>query len=165
VPSIGGGTKLIRTLLAGEGEGVCSGVDEGGTDCSGEIDGDGDSPCIGEAVGGGNSCASVAEAAHTRANTIRAWNDVILGPESVRGRRIALRYFSVASRGVSTSLDMTSNVVSPVHVWKNIVPPLAVAQKFFIEIICDKLIVQTIEASKVINRALSRVFTRSPRFH
>ena len=28
--------KLIRTLLAGEGEGVCSGVGEGGADCSGE---------------------------------------------------------------------------------------------------------------------------------
>ena len=32
--------KLIRTLLAGEGEGVCSGVGEGGTDRSGEIDGE-----------------------------------------------------------------------------------------------------------------------------
>jgi hypothetical protein len=29
VPSIGGGTKLIRTLLTGEGEGVCSGVSDG----------------------------------------------------------------------------------------------------------------------------------------
>ena len=29
MPSIGGGTKLIRTLLAGEGEGVCSGVGDG----------------------------------------------------------------------------------------------------------------------------------------
>jgi len=38
--------KLIRTLLAGEGEGVCSGVGEGGTDCSGEIDGEGDSPGV-----------------------------------------------------------------------------------------------------------------------
>ena len=55
VPSIGGGTKLMRTLLAGEGEGVCSGVGEGGVDCSGEIE-EGDSPGIGEAVGVGNSC-------------------------------------------------------------------------------------------------------------
>ena len=45
--------KLIRTLLAGEGEGVCSGVGEGGTDCSGEIDGEGDSPGVGEGVGVG----------------------------------------------------------------------------------------------------------------
>ena len=50
--------KLIRTLLAGEGEGVCSGVGEGGTDCSGEIDGEGDSPGVGEGVGVGDSCAS-----------------------------------------------------------------------------------------------------------
>ena len=40
--------KLIRTLLAGEGEGVCSGAGEGGTDCSGEIDGEGDSPGVGD---------------------------------------------------------------------------------------------------------------------
>lgn len=164
MPSIGGGTKLIRTLLAGEGEGVCSGLGEGGTDSSGEIEGDGDSPRVGGGVGAGDSCASVAEAAHTIANTIRAWNVVILS-EAQRSRRIPLQYLPVASRDVSASLDMTSNVVSPVHVWKNIIPPFAVAQKFFVEIICDELIVQTIEASKVIDRALSRVFARSPRFH
>ena len=53
--------KLIRTLLAGEGDGVCSGVGEGGTDCSGEIDGAGDSPGVGEDVGVGDSCASAKE--------------------------------------------------------------------------------------------------------
>ena len=53
MPSIGGGMKLIRTLLAGEGEGVCSGVGEGGTDCCGEIEGEGD--------GVGDSCASAKE--------------------------------------------------------------------------------------------------------
>ena len=50
--------KLIRTLLAGEGEGVCSGVGDGGTDCSAEIDGKGDSPAVGEGVGVGDSCAA-----------------------------------------------------------------------------------------------------------
>ena len=53
--------KLMRTLLAGEGEGVCSGVGEGGTDCSGEIEGEGDSPGVGEGVGVGDSCASAKE--------------------------------------------------------------------------------------------------------
>jgi hypothetical protein len=53
--------KLIRTLLAGEGEGVCSGVGEGGTDCCGEIEGEGDSPGVGEGVGVGDSCASAKE--------------------------------------------------------------------------------------------------------
>ena len=61
MPSIGGGTKLIRTLLAGEGEGVCAGVGEDGTDCSGEIEGEGDSPGVGEDVGVGDSCASAKE--------------------------------------------------------------------------------------------------------
>ena len=52
--------KLIRTLLAGEGEGVCSGVGvgEGDTDCSGEIEGDADSPDSGEGIGVGDSCAA-----------------------------------------------------------------------------------------------------------
>ena len=53
--------KLIRTLLAGEGEGVCSGVGEGGTDCSGEIEGEGDSPGVVEEAGVGDSCASATE--------------------------------------------------------------------------------------------------------
>ena len=139
MPSIGGGTKLIRTLLAGEGEGVCSGLGEGGTDCSGEIDVDGDSPSVGEGVGVGDSCAAAVATKAAQESKVRMLK-----------RRSAIRDLSI---------------VSPVHVRKNIVPPFAVAQKFFIEIVCDKLIVQTIEASKVIDRALSRVFARSPGFH
>ena len=66
----------------------------------------------------------------------------------------------------TTKVTMRSlSIEMPVHVRKSIVPPFAVAQKFFIEIICDKLIVQTVEASKVIDRALSRVFACSPGFH
>ena len=61
MPSIGGGTKLIRAFLTGEGEDVCSGVAEGGTDCSGEIDGEGDSPGVGEDVGVGDSCPNAKE--------------------------------------------------------------------------------------------------------
>ena len=51
----------MRTLRAGEGEGVCSGVGEGGADCSGEIDGEGDSLGVGDGVGLGDSCASAKE--------------------------------------------------------------------------------------------------------
>ena len=43
----------MRTLLAGEGEDVCSGVDEGTTDSSGWIEG-GDSAGAGEAIGAAN---------------------------------------------------------------------------------------------------------------
>ena len=131
--------KLIRTLLAGEGEGVCSGVGEGGTDCSGEIEGEGDSPGVGEGVGVGDSCAAAIATKATQESKVTIWK-----------RRPAIRGLSI---------------IAPVHVRKNIVPPFAVAQKFFIEIICDKLIVQTVEASKVIDRALSGVFARSPGFH
>ena len=129
----------MRTLLAGEGEGVCSGVGEGGTDCSGEIEGEGDSPGVGEGVGVGDSCAAAIATKATQESKVRMLK-----------RRSAIRDLSI---------------ISPVHVRKNVVPPFAVAQKFFIEIICDKLIVQTVEASKVIDRALSGVFARSPGFH
>ena len=131
--------KLIRTLLAGEGEGVCSGVGEGGTDCSGEIDGEGDSPGIGEGVGVGDSCAAVIATKATQESKVRMLK-----------RRSAIRDLSI---------------IAPVDVRKNVVSPFAVAQKFFIEIICHKLIVQTVEPSKVIDRALSGVFARSPGFH
>ena len=123
----------------GEGEGVCSGLGEGGTDCCGEVDVDGDSPSIGEGVGEGDSCAAAVATKAAQESKARMLK-----------RRSAIRDLSI---------------VSPVHVWKNIIPPFAVAQKFFIEIVCDKLIVQTVEASKVIDRALSRVFARSARFH
>ena len=130
--------KLIRTLLAGEGEGVCSGVGEGGTDCSGEIEGEGDSPGVGEGVGVGDSCAAAIATKATQETKVTIWK-----------RRPAIRDLSI---------------IVPVHVRKNVVPPFAVAQKFFIEIICDKLIVQTVEASKVIDRALSGVVARSAGF-
>ena len=131
--------KLIRTLLAGEGEGVWSGVGEGGTDCSGELEGEGDSPGVGEEVGVGDSCAAAIATQATQKTRVTIWK-----------RRSAIR-------------DL--NIISPVHVRKNVIAPFAVTQKFFIEIICDKLIVQTVEASKVIDYALSGVFARSSGFH
>ena len=127
----------MRTLL--EGEGVCSGVGEGGTDCSGEIEGEVDSSGVGGGVGVGDSCAAATATKATQESKVRMLK-----------RRSAIRDLSI---------------ISPVHVRKNVVAPLAVAQKFFIEIICDKLIVQTVETSKVINRALGGVFASSPGFH
>jgi hypothetical protein len=133
--------KLIRTLLAGEGEGVCSGVGEGDVDGSGEIEGEGEGDCpgVGEEVGVDDSCAAAIATKATQESKVRMLK-----------RRPAIRDLSI---------------IVPVHVRKNVVPPFAVAQKFFIEIICDKLIVQTVETSKVIDRALSGVFARSPGFH
>ena len=139
MPSIGGGTKLIRTLLAGEDEGVCSGVGEGGTDCSGEIEGEGDSADVGEGVGVGDSCAAAIATKATQESKVRMLK-----------RRFTIRDLSI---------------VAPVHVRKNVVSPFAVEQKFFIETICDKLIVQTVEASKVIDRPLGGVFACSRGFH
>ena len=129
----------MRTLLAGEGEGVCSKLGEGDTDCSGEIEGKEDSPSVGEGGGVGDSCAAAVATKATQESKARKLK-----------RRSAIRDLSI---------------ISPVHVRKNLVTPFAVAQKFFIQIICDELIVQTVKASKVIDCALSRVFARSPCFH
>ena len=136
--------KLIRTLLAVEGEGVCSGVAEGNTDWSGEPKGEGASAAVGEGAGGegaevGDSCAAVIATQAMQKTKVR-----------ICKRRSAIRDLSI---------------ISPVHVRKNVVPPFAVVQKFFVEIISDKLIVQTVEASKVIDCALSSVFARTPGFH
>ena len=139
VPSSGGGTKLIRTLLAGEGEGVCSGVGEGIVDCSGEIEGEEDSSVVAEGIGVGDSCAAAIATKATHESKVRMVK-----------LRSAIRDLSI---------------VSPIHVRKNIIPPFAVVQKFFIEIVCEKLIVQSVETSKVIDGALSRVFAGSAGFH
>ena len=130
--------KLIRMLLAVEDEDVCSGVAEGGTDCSGEIEGDGGSPGVGEGAGAGDSCAAAIATQARQKTTVRIWK-----------QRSAIRDLSI---------------ISPVHVRKNVIPPFAVAQKFFIGGIRDKLIVQTVEASKMIHRALSGVFAGSSGF-
>ena len=57
------------------------------------------------------------------------------------------------------------SIILPVHVRKNVIAPFAVAQKFFVDGMCDKLIVQAVESSKVIVRALSGVFAGSAGFH
>src|SRR5436190_17182089 len=115
VPSSGGGTKLTRTLLEGAGEGLCAGVGEGGTDCCGETDAEAESSAVAEGIGLGDSCAAAIWTKATEATQIR-----ILNPRS------AIRDLSI---------------VPPVYFWENVVAPFAVAQKFFIDVVCDTLIV------------------------
>lgn len=45
----------MRTLLAGEAEGVCSGTGDGATDSAGEIEDSGDALVIGGGTGVGDS--------------------------------------------------------------------------------------------------------------
>ena len=125
----------MRTLLAGEGEGVCSGVSEDAGECSGKREGKGDASLLGQGVGVRDSCAAA----------IRG-----KAAEMIAATKVTVRNLSI---------------VSPVHVWKNVVPPFAITQKFFTNHRGDKLIVQTIETSKVIDCALGRIFARSPCFH
>ena len=55
MPSSGGGRKLIRTFLAGDAEGLCSGVGEGEADSAGVSETEGDSSAVGDGVGVGDS--------------------------------------------------------------------------------------------------------------
>ena len=125
----------MRTLLAGEGEGVCSAVGEDAVDCSGKTEGKGDSSLLGQGVGVDDSCAAA----------IRK-----KAAEMIEATKVTIRNLSI---------------VSPVHVWKNVVPPFAIAQKFFTNHLGDKLIVQAIETSKVIDRAVGRILARSACFY
>src|SRR6266542_1345828 len=75
VPSSGGGTKLMRTFLGGEAEGVCSGDGEGVTDSSGRIEEAGDSSGIAE---GDGPCAKAAEAKRATRNTRLAFFVIVL---------------------------------------------------------------------------------------
>jgi len=127
VPSIGGGTKLIRTLRAGAAEGVCSGAGEAVTDSSGEITGVGDFPAIAEEVGVGGSCAVATEAKLA----IRNAKLIIL---VMSGEMETSGTLPKVSRDSSTSLGMTSglDVIAPVHIREKIVAPLAIAQEVFV---------------------------------
>ena len=95
----------MRTLLEGEGEGVCSGVGEGDANCSGEIDGEGDSTAVGEGVGLGGSCANAIEDTMAIANGKMAFVVMSSGVEtSLTGVRPAgniKRFDSLASRSFS----------------------------------------------------------------
>ena len=125
----------MRTLLAGEGEAVCSAVGDDAVEPSGKTEGKGDSSLLGQGVGVDDSCAA------------------------------AIRRKPMEMTQTSDVMIRNLCIIAPVHVWKNVVPPFAIAQKFFINHRGDKLIVQAIETSKVVDRALGRVFARSPCFH
>lgn len=91
----------MRTLLAGDGEGVCSGVGEGGTDCSGEIEADGDSPGVGEGAAEGDSCAAaIAANTHAEISAIPARSFIVILSGAQRSRRIPSQYLLISSRHV-----------------------------------------------------------------
>jgi hypothetical protein len=48
----------MRTLLAGDVEGICSAAGEGTKDCSGDLDGTEDSSGVGKVLDLGDSCAA-----------------------------------------------------------------------------------------------------------
>ena len=138
----------MRTVLAGEAEGVCSGAGGVVTDSSGEIRGEGDSPGIAGEVGVGDSCAATTE---TKVATRNAKLIFLVMSSEVETSRTLPKKVSrdssqpshKATAGQATSSGMTSglDVVPPIHVWEKVVTRFAVAQKFFIDLIGNKLIV------------------------
>ena len=127
----------MRTVLAGEAEGVCSGAGGVVTDSSGEIRGEGDSPGIAGEVGIGDSCAATTEAKVATRNAKLIF--LVMSSEVETSRTLPKKVSrdSATSRGMTSGLD----VVPPIHVWKKVVTRFAVAQKFFIDLIDNKLIV------------------------
>lgn len=125
----------MRMFLTGGGEDVGSGLGEAVADCSGDMDGEGDSSAVGEGDSIGDSCATAIWAEVTKT-----------GPAT-----------NVRSRSLS--------IIPPVYIWKNVVAPLAVAQESFIEAAGDKLIVQRVEAIKMIERLFRGVFARRSSLH
>jgi len=127
----------MRTVLAGEAEGVCSGAGGVVTDSSGEIRGEGDSPGIAGEVGVGDSCAATTEAKVATRNAKLIFLVMSSEVETSRNLPKKVSRDSATSRGMTSGLD----VVPPIHVWKKVVTRFAVAQKFFINLIDNKLIV------------------------
>src|SRR5205809_7994290 len=102
VPSSGGGTKLMRTLLAGDAEGVCSGVGEG----------EADSFVVGEGVGVSESCAI---APQMEAKAIRsATLSFFVIPSVVEESLTPLFWHSNDKNVGAARVRITSNVIPPV---------------------------------------------------
>ena len=72
----------MRTFLAGEAEGVCSGVSEGVPGSSGKIEGEGDSFTVGEGIGVGDSCAAA------------IWTK---GTETTQANKVTIRSLSIVA--------------------------------------------------------------------
>ena len=101
VPSSGGGTKLMRALLVGDAEGVCSGVGEGEADSSGAADG----------VGAGASCPIPAQ---VETKAIRSATLSFFVIPSVVEESLTPLFWHSNDKNVSAARGMTSNVISPV---------------------------------------------------
>ena len=135
----------MRTVLGGEAESVCSGAGGGVTDSAGEIRGEGDSAGIAEEVGVGDSCAAATEAkmAIRNAKLILVMSSEVETSLAKKISRDSAQPSHKATAGQATSLGMTSglDVVAPIHIWKKVVARFAVAQKFLIDLLGNKLIV------------------------
>lgn len=149
LPSSGGGRKLIRTLRAGGALGVAVGLEVGvaiGVKVAVDV-GVGASVRfgVGEASSGdegvGDSCATTQEIAATSRAVHR----------KIRNSQFAIR--------------IVLNVVTPVHVWEQVIAPFAILQKFLIDFSGCELIVQTVEPAKMFQRSLGRVFPGGVCFH
>lgn len=138
-PSNGGGTKLMRTLLTGESEGVWFGVGNGVADSLGKAENTGEAASIGVAVGVGDSCAKTAEAANPIAVKMLAF--AVISP-SVETLPFDVVKYEKTARDSATLFSMTTrrDVVTPVYIWEQIIAQLALAKKFFVHIVGDKLV-------------------------
>ena len=107
---------------------------------------------VGEALDPGDSCAIATE---TNAKPVKI---------------VALTFFVIVAarcerRIISATVIDAATVVAPIHIREKVVAPFAVAQKFFIDVVRRKLIVQSIETNKVIYGSLRGVLLCRSCFH
>ena len=127
----------MRTLLAGEG--VWFGVGSGVVDSAGETETPGDAASTGVAVGVGDSCAKTAEAPNAMTVKILAFAVISPSVEILLSDRAK---YEKTARDSLTSFRMTSrrDIITPVYIWEQIIAELALPKKFFVHIVCGKLV-------------------------
>jgi hypothetical protein len=129
-------------------------------------DGDADGVSISDGVGVGDSCAN-AITTESASKGVSADAFVMSSGVETSLNISEPSYDQTISRDSSTSLGMTSHsrIITPVEVREKIVAPLAIGEEFFIDCAGRELVVQLIEAAKVIEGALGGVFARGASPH
>ena len=87
----------------------------------------------------------------------------VVGDSCAKATVANINTYAIGS--LQLALGIRSNVILPVYVRKRIVAPFAIGQKFFIDGVGDNLIVQSIEANKVVLCSFCCVFPGRSRFH
>ena len=71
----------------------------------------------------------------------------------------------ITLRFISLGMTMGLNVIAPINVREKIIAPFAILQKFIIDVVRHKLVMQAIEANEMIHGSLAGVLPGGSAFH